>query len=64
MEFKSQYEILRERLIEEGKLKELSSAESFKILSDLHAKFSEGESEIKKDELEAEQELATLLLNA
>ncbi len=64
MEFKSQYEILRERLIGEGKLKELTPAESFKILADLHAKFSEGESEIKKDELEAEQELATLLLNA
>ncbi len=64
MEYKSQYEILRERLMKEGKLKELSSAESFKILSDLHEKFSKGESEIKKDEMEAELELATLLLNA
>lgn len=64
MEFKSQYELLRERLKTEGKLKEVPSSEAFKILTELHAKLSKGEVEIKNDEMEAEQELATLLLNA
>jgi hypothetical protein len=64
MRLKSSYEILMERLQKENKLTILSAEESFDLLTGLNAKMAAGEADIKQKELEAEQELSSLLLNA
>lgn len=64
MRLKSSYEILMERLQKENKLTILSEEESFDLLTGLNAKMAAGEADIKQKELEAEQELSSLLLNA
>jgi hypothetical protein len=53
-----------ERLQKENKLTILSAEESFDLLTGLNAKMAAGEADIKQKELEAEQELSSLLLNA
>ena len=64
MEFKSSYQRLIERLEKENKIKDLSSEESFNRIAALNAKMAAGEADLKQKELEAQQELSSVLLNA
>jgi hypothetical protein len=64
MEYKSSYEILRERLEREKRISVMSEQEAFELAEKLNREMAIGEVTIKLNEIEAKKELANIILNA
>jgi hypothetical protein len=62
--FKSSYDKLREKLHVENRIKVLSADESIKIVSAINQEIKSKAAEIRAKEVESEQELAGIVLNA
>ncbi len=62
--YKNSYQMVRERLEQEGKITVLTPEQNFDLITSLNKKMSEGELEIKVKGIEAEMELASIVLTA
>ncbi|PSL25386.1 hypothetical protein [Chitinophaga ginsengisoli] len=59
-----EYEILREQLEREDRISVMSEKEAFELAEKLNREMSIGEATIKLNEIEAEKELAHIILSA
>lgn len=62
--YKTEYEILLEGLMEEGRVKQLSESESSEILNEIYIGYGDFITNQRKNEKESEQELREIVLNA